>query len=123
MLLRKLVAALCPPLLCLLLCAAFRWLDGWLGAVFISYLVKGLCLGACLALIPPIAGVKTRLTGLTVWLLAGAGLLAVLLLLQYLDSVGAMRLWAIFKANGQTVLVEGTVMGYMLAACAIYRGK
>ena len=51
MLLRKLVAALCPLLLCVITCAAFRWLDGWLGAgSFLAFAVKGLLLGAALAL-------------------------------------------------------------------------
>lgn len=49
MLLRKLVAALCPLLLCVITCAAFRWLDGWLGAgSFLAFAVKGLLLGAAL---------------------------------------------------------------------------
>ena len=42
MLLRKLVAALCPLLLCIVLCLLYRWLDGVLGAgLFWSFLLKG----------------------------------------------------------------------------------
>ena len=52
MLLRKLVAALCPLLLCIVLCLLYRWLDGVLGAgLFWSFLLKGLLLGVMLALI------------------------------------------------------------------------
>ena len=40
MLLRKLVAALCPLLLCLVLCLLYRWLDGVLAAgLFWSFLL------------------------------------------------------------------------------------
>lgn len=124
MLLRRLVAALCPLLLCAIACGLYIWLDGWLAAGFLSYLLKGLLLGACLALVPPIAGVKARLTGLTVWLLVGAGLLAAALLYQYLASTGAIG-WAPTPPymSGQTVLAQGAVLGYMLCACAVYRGK
>lgn len=78
MLLRKLVAALCPLLLCLVLCLLYRWLDGVLGAgLFWSFLLKGLLLGVMLALIIPLAGLRCHSKGLQPWLYAGAALLAV----------------------------------------------
>lgn len=117
MLLRKLVAALCPLLLCLLTCAAFSWIDGLMvGAAFLAFVLKGVLLGICLALILPVAGVSMRTNGLMPWLLAGAGLLVVLLLFQYLQGtnlVHAQILRPILSVNGQVLLVEGTVMGYM----------
>mgnify|MGYP007081521761 CR=1 FL=1 len=65
MLLRKLVAALCPLLLCLVLCLLYRWLDGVLGAgLFWSFLLKGLLLGVMLALIIPLAGLRCHSKGL-----------------------------------------------------------
>ncbi len=123
MLLRKLAAFVCPLLICLFLCLAFGWLDGVLQASFFSYLIKGLALGAGLALIPPLAGVKARLTGLSKWLLAGAALLIAALTLQYLQSIGTLNASFIpVRLNGQTVLIESAVLGYMLAACAVCRG-
>ena len=51
MFLRKLTAALCPLILCAVVCAAFRWLDGWLGSTaFLAFAFKGILLGAALAL-------------------------------------------------------------------------
>ena len=80
MLLRKLVAALCPLLLCLVLCLLYRWLDGILAAgLFWSFLLKGLLLGVMLALIIPLAGLRCHSKGLQPWLYAGAALLAVTL--------------------------------------------
>ena len=59
MLLRRLVAALGPLLLCVLVCAVFRWLDGMMGAAsFLAFLIKGVLLGAALALTLPLAGVR-----------------------------------------------------------------
>ncbi len=80
MLLRRLVAALGPLLLCVLVCAVFRWLDGMIGAAsFLAFLLKGALLGAALALTLPLAGIRARTNGLTGWLLLGAGILAVAL--------------------------------------------
>ena len=67
MLLRRLMAALGPLLVCIGLCAVLRLLDGALGAgQFLTFALKGLLLGAALALTLPLAGVKARTTGLTV---------------------------------------------------------
>ncbi|MEG2703203.1 MAG: hypothetical protein RSA65_11335, partial [Clostridia bacterium] len=73
MLLRRLVAALCPLLLCMLTCVLFRWLDGLLGAsAFFSFLLKGLFTGLCLALVLPLSGIRLRTNGLMPCLLIGA---------------------------------------------------
>lgn len=127
MLLRKLVAALGPLLVCTVVCMAFRWLDGLLGAgAFWSFALKGALLGAALALVLPLSGVKARTTGLTGWLLLGAGIVLACVVCQFLQSTGAVR-WPVLAAllpfNGQVVLVEGAAMGYMTAAALWYRRR
>lgn len=125
MLLRKLVAALCPLVLCALCCAAFRLLDGWLGAgSFLCFALKGVLLGAALSLTLPLAGISAHVTGLTGWLLLGAGLLLCALVYQYLDNAGILSvpvLRALLKANGQVVLIEGAAMGHLTATAFLYR--
>lgn len=127
MLLRKLVAALCPLLLCLLTCVAFRWLDGMGGlAPFFAFVIKGVLLGVCVALIVPIAGVSMRTNGLMPWLLGGAGLLLIVVIFQYLQSVNVIQaqlLRSMLTVNGQVLLVEGTVMGYMLTMGLMLRRR
>lgn len=125
MLLRKLVAALCPLLLCVLCCATFRLLDAWLGAnSFFAFLVKGLLLGAVLALTLPLAGVHAHTQGLAGWLWGGVGVLAAALLYQYLDAMGLVNvpvLRRLLHANGQIILVEGAVTGHLAACALLYR--
>ena len=125
MLLRRLMAALGPLLVCIGLCAALRLLDGALGAgQFLTFALKGLLLGAALALTLPLAGVKARTTGLTPWLFAGAGLLLAALIYQYLETRGLVHsafLASVMSINGQVVLAEGAFAGYLLAAGFWYR--
>ncbi len=127
MLLRKLVAALGPLLLCIVACAAFRWLDGALGAgSFFAFLLKGVLLGAALALFMPLAGLSVRTNGLVPWLWLGAGLLLITLLYQYLETVGALHvplLRAVLTINGQVVLIESAAMGYLAATSLLYKGR
>ena len=127
MLLRRLVAALGPLLLCVLVCAAFRWLDGWMGAAsFLAFLLKGALLGVALALTLPLAGVRARTNGLTGWLLLGAGMLAAALGYQYLESAGLVSvpvLRAVMSINGQVVLIEGAALGYLCTTSALYRQR
>ncbi len=117
MLLRKLVAALCPLLLCLVLCLLYRWLDGILAAgLFWSFLLKGLLLGIALALIIPLAGLRCHSKGLQPWLYVGAGLLAVTLCYQYLETTNVVHsqlLLSLFTLNGQVILVESAAAGFM----------
>ena len=127
MLLRRLVAALGPLLLCVLVCAVFRWLDGLMGAAgFLAFLVKGALLGVALALTLPLAGVRARTNGLTGWLLLGAALLAAVLAYQYLETEGLISvpvLRAVLSINGQVVLTEGAVLGYLCTTAALYRPR
>ncbi|MEG0740795.1 MAG: hypothetical protein RSB91_04020 [Clostridia bacterium] len=117
MLLRRLVAALCPLLLCMLTCVLFRWLDGLLGAsAFFSFLLKGLFTGLCLALVLPLSGIRLRTNGLMPCLLIGAGLLLLLLGYQYLETLGVLHsplLLTLISINGQVILAESAVMGFM----------
>lgn len=117
MLLRKLVVAVCPLLMCLLTALLFKWLDGMLASGnFFLYALKGVILGVCVALLLPVAGMAAKNTGLTGYLLIAAGLLLLSLLYQYLETVGALHwpaLLAIITVNGQVVLIESTVMGYL----------
>ena len=127
MLLRRLVAALGPLLLCVLVCAVLRWLDGLMGATsFLAFLLKGALLGVALALTLPLAGVRARTNGLTGWLLLGAGLLAAVLAYQYLETEGLISvpvLRAVLSINGQVVLTEGAALGYLCTAAALYRPR
>ncbi|MBE5802172.1 MAG: hypothetical protein E7319_07775 [Clostridiales bacterium] len=126
MLLRKLVAALCPLLYCALLSIVFRWLDG-LGGLnsFWAFAIKGLLLGAAVSLVLPAAGVKSRMNGLQPWLYIGAGLLMVVVFLQFLASTGALHLTVLelIGVNGQVVLVESTMAGFMLVTALMNRRR
>lgn len=127
MLLRKMLVALGPLILCAVVCAVFRWMDGLMGAgAFWAFALKGGLLGMALALVLPLSGVRARTTGLTGWLLAGAALLLAAMVYQYLESTNAVH-WALLSTllpfNGQVVLVEGAAAGYMTAAALWYRRR
>ena len=127
MLLRKLIVAVCPMAICFLVCGLFRWLDGVFGSTaYASFVLKGILLGAALAMTLPIAGVRAYTNGLCGWMLLGAGLLAATLLYQYLETTGAVHvpvLRALLTVNGQVVLVESAAMGYLTAAGLWYRKR
>ena len=127
MFLRKLTAALCPVALCAAVCTVFRWLDGWMGSnSFWAFAIKGIVLGAALALTLPVSGVHAHTTGLTGWLFAGAAVLVLVLVYQYLESIGAAQvplLHELLTFNGQVVLVEGAATGYLLLAGLWYRRR
>lgn len=118
MLLRKLVAALCPLLLCLLTCILFRWLDGLMDpGNFFLFVLKGVLLGTCVALLLPVAGITSRTNGLVRWLFVAAGILFLFLLYQYLETMGVVNwpgLKSLISINGQVILVESVVMGFLL---------
>ncbi|MBR4068661.1 MAG: hypothetical protein IKK08_08570 [Clostridia bacterium] len=124
MLLRKLVAVVLPLVLCLLLGAVCRWMDGfaWLNT-FWAFALKGLLVGVLLALVLPIGGVKSRMNGLQVWLLAAAGLLAVMALFQYLAFAGVLTLPGFLQPDPQTVLAEGTAAGFILVTVLLNRKR
>lgn len=127
MLLRKLTAAFAPLLLCIVVCTAFRWIDGlWGSGSFLSFAAKGVLLGAALALALPAAGVRAHTNGLTGWLFLGAFVLLAALVYQYLETSGVVHvpaLQAMMAFNGQVVLVESAAMGYMTMAGLLYRRR
>lgn len=127
MLMRRLLAVFGPILLCLLSCVVFRWLDRWLTqGSFLQYAFKGVFLGLCVALILPVAGISAKNTGLVAMLFIGAGLLLLTLTYQYLETVGAVSvpaLRATLTINGQVVLIESTVMGYLTLAAVLNRRR
>lgn len=127
MLLRKLVAALCPLLLCLLTCILFRWLDGLMEAGnFFLFAVKGVLLGVCIALLLPVAGITSRTNGLVRWLFVAAGILFLFLFYQYLETIGVVNwpgLKSLISINGQVVLVESVVMGFLLVTGLLNRKR
>lgn len=126
MFLRKLVAAVCPLLYCILLGIAFRWLDGirWLNP-FWGYVLKGLLLGVALSLILPAGGVSSCMNGLQPWLLGGAGLLVGLMLLEFLSYTGVIRstLLMLIGVEPQLVLAEGAAVGFMLVTVFLNRRR
>lgn len=124
MMLRKLIAAVLPPVLCILLGFAFRWLDGlaWLNP-FWGFALKGLLLGILLALVLPIGGVKSRMNGLQPWFLGGAGLLVALVLLQYLGYAGVLILPAFLHPGSPLLLAEGAAVGFVLVTVVLNRRR
>jgi hypothetical protein len=124
MLLRKLVAAVLPLLLCILLGFACRWMDGllWLNT-FWAFALKGVLAGILLALLLPIGGVKSRMNGLQPWFLGGAGLVIALVLLQYLAYAGVLSLPAFLMSDPQLVLAEGTAVGFILVTAVHNRRR
>jgi hypothetical protein len=127
MLMRRLLAVFGPILLCLLTCVAFMWLDRWLPpGDFFQYTLKGVLLGLCVALALPAAGISAKNTGLTGMLWIGAGLLLLTLAYQYLETIGAVHvpaLVATLSINGQVVLIESTVMGYLALTASMNRRR
>jgi len=123
MLLRKLVAAFCPLLLCAAVCLVFMWIDGWLGSgAFWAFALKGVLLGAALGLSLPIAGIHAYTNGLAKWLLLGAGVLLGMLVYQNLETLGVLRVpFLPLGVNGQVVLVESAAMGYLTCTGLLYR--
>lgn len=127
MLLRKLVAALCPLMMCLLTCMIFRWLDGLMeSGSFLLFALKGLALGTCVALFLPVAGITSRTNGLARWLFVAAGLLALFLIYQYLETVHVVS-WPVLKSlisiNGQVVLAESVCLGFLVVTALLNRNR
>jgi len=126
MFLRKLVAAVCPLMYCMLLGVAMGWLDGlgWFSP-FWGVGLKGLLLGVALALILPAGGVSSRMNGLQPWLLGGAGLLVGLMVLEYLAFAGVIRstLLTLIGVEPQLVLAEGAAVGFILVTVFLNRRR
>lgn len=123
MLLRRMVAAVCPLVYCVLMIFAFRWLDGqrWLPA-FWGYALKGLLLGVVLAVILPTGGVKSRMNGLQPWVLAGAGLLVLLVVAQFLCHSGVFSL-PLLTPDPQLVMAESAAVGFMAVTVFLNRKR
>ena len=69
---------------------------------------------------------RARTNGLTGWLLLGAGILAVALAYQYLETEGLVSvpvLRAVLSINGQVVLTEGAALGYLCTTAVLYRPR
>lgn len=127
MMLRKLTAALLPALMCLALLWVFRWLDSLMSAShFLSLFLKGLLLGILLALALPAAGLRSYSNGLTPWMYAGAGLFAVLLLLQALSYGGVLNIripLLLLDKNPMVTLVEAAVMSFTALTAFLNRKR
>ena len=127
MLMRKMLVVLGPVLLCVVTCAVFRWLDGMMPAgSFFLFMFKGVALGACVALLLPVAGIRVITTGLVPLLFVAAALLFATLLYQYLETVEVLNwpvLRAIISINGQVVLVESAMMGYLALTALLCRKR
>lgn len=127
MLLRKLVVAVCPLLMCLLACIFFRWLDSLPSLPqFFVFAFKGLLLGACVALLLPLAGIRCQNNGLVRWLFVAAGVLFLFLLYQYLETMRVVdwpALRTLVSINGQVILVESTVMGFLTVTALMNRTR
>ena len=122
--LRKLVAALGPLLVCVLAVTASGWVDGWLGAnSFWAFALKGLLLGVGLAVALPAGGIRALTNGLTGWLLAGAALLAAVVVYQYLVSAGVLPAAPLPAASGQAVWTESAFAGFLCATAIGYRRR
>lgn len=123
MLLRKMIAAVLPLVYWVLAVFAFRWLDGqsWL-PVFWGYVVKGLLLGIVLALILPTGGVKSRMNGLQPWVLVGAALMLVLIVVQFLAFSGLFTL-PLLAPDPQLMLGESAIVGFLLVTVFLNRKR
>ena len=128
MFLRKALVVVGPALLCLVTCFLFRWMDMFFAeGSFFLYLLRGVLIGLCLALMLPVAGLSLRNTGLTGMLYFAALLMALVLLYQYLENAGSVR-WpaaqALIAVNGQVLMVEGAALGFTLLSAMLHpRGK
>ena len=117
MFLRKLTVMVAPLLLAAGMCLLFPVMGG-LG--FWSNVLKGLLLGAVLALLLPVSGAGRRREPFAGLLWVPAVVLALVVGYQYLESIGtadwpALRL--LTTRDGQVVLVECAFIGYMAAQC------
>lgn len=123
MFLRRLMAVVCPALMCLICCLLFRWLDRLIGAgEFLSFVIKGLLLGVAIALILPAAGITARSSGLSGWLYGAAALMLATLVYQYLENSGAVHvpvLSQLISINGQVVFAQSAVLGFLVLTAAL----
>ena len=117
MFLRKLTVMVAPLLLALGLCLLFPVMGG-LG--FWSNVLKGLLMGVVLALLLPISGAGRKREPFAGLLWVPAVVLALAVTYQYLESIGTVN-WPVLSMlttrDGQVVMVECALTGYMAAQC------
>lgn len=117
MFLRKLTVMVAPLLLAAGLCLLFPVMGG-LG--FWSNVLKGLLMGVVLALLMPISGAGRKREPFAGLLWVPAVVLALVVTYQYLESIGTVN-WPVLSMlttrDGQVVMVECALTGYMAAQC------
>ena len=117
MFLRKLTVMVAPLLLAAGLCLLFPVMGG-LG--FWSNVLKGLLMGVVLALLLPISGAGRKREPFAGLLWVPAVVLALVVTYQYLESIGTVN-WPVLSIlttrDGQVVMVECALTGYMAAQC------
>lgn len=117
MFLRKLTVMVVPLILCWVLCVLFPLLNG-LG--FWSNVIKGVALGAALALLLPLSGASRRREPFAGLMWVPTLLLILTVCCQYLSSANILQvpvLNVLATTNGQIVLIESTFAGYMTTQC------
>ena len=117
MFLRKLTVMVAPLLLAAGLCLLFPVMGG-LG--FWSNVLKGMLMGVVLALLLPISGAGRKREPFAGLLWVPAVVLALVVTYQYLESIGTVN-WPVLSMlttrDGQVVMVECALTGYMAAQC------
>ena len=117
MFLRKLTVMVAPLLLAAGLCLLFPVMGG-LG--FWSNVLKGLLMGVVLALLLPLSGAGRKREPFAGLLWVPAVALALVVTYQYLESIGTVN-WPVLSMlttrDGQVVMVECALTGYMAAQC------
>ena len=117
MFLRKLTVMVAPLLLAAGLCLLFPVMGG-LG--FWSNVLKGMLMGVVLALLLPISGAGRKREPFAGLLWVPAVVLALGVTYQYLESIGTVN-WPVLSMlttrDGQVVMVECALTGYMAAQC------
>ena len=117
MFLRKLTVMVAPLLLAAGLCLLFPVMGG-LG--FWSNVLKGMLMGVVLALLLPISGAGRKREPFAGLLWVPAVVLALVVTYQYLESIGMVS-WPVLSMlttrDGQVVMVECALTGYMAAQC------
>ncbi len=116
MFLRKLLVIVLPLLICLALGFLFPFMSEQLPDLgFFQNVLKGLLLGAALALMIPLAGGRRR-DPFAKLLWAPAGILFFVVLYQFLHQAGQANvegLNLLYTNNGQVVLVENAFLGFL----------
>ena len=117
MFLRKLTVMVAPLLLAAGLCLLFPVMGG-LG--FWSNVLKGMLMGVVLALLLPLSGAGRKREPFAGLLWVPAVVLALVVTYQYLESIGTVN-WPVLSMlttrDGQVVMVECALTGYMAAQC------